>query len=189
MNLKRIHLARRFAVLGAPLAAAALLIAGCGSGTPAGKQLTGGQLRPGQPVAATVAQLTYYETSVNHPVYWIGPYRGYTYELTETATHNTYIRYLPAGVSVGDPRPQSTTVGTYPTPDAYRTLSAQAKDKGMTEKPVPYDGIAVWSAAHPHNVYLAYPKLEFLIEVYDPSPAHAQAIALSGEMEPVRAAK
>src|SRR3954447_22106351 len=64
--------------------------------------------------AASVQQLKALAVSLGHPVYWAGTQRGVTYELTRTTDGRVYVRYLPAGVAVGDTRPNYLTVGTYP---------------------------------------------------------------------------
>lgn len=135
----------------------------------------------------TPTQLGYYEKSVGHNVYWLGPRTGFTYELTETAAHDTYLRYLPAGVAIGDRSPDYTVVGTYPAPNAYTAVQASASERGQTTRSVPHSGLASWSAAHPTSVYLTYPDLPYLIEVYNPMAATARSLALSGELEPVSA--
>jgi hypothetical protein len=144
-------------------------------------------LLPGKAVVVTPTQLSWYERSVGHDVYWLGPRAGFTYELTETAAHDTYLRYLPAGVPVGSRRPDYTAVGTYPAVNAYAALGADARDKGQVMKSVSYSGLASWSVRHPTSVYLAYPRLPYLIEIYNPVAATARSLALSGALEPVRA--
>jgi hypothetical protein len=143
------------------------------------------RLLPGRPVAVTVTQLRWYERSVGHGVYWLGPRTGFTYELTETARHETYLRYLPAGVPVGSSSPDYTTIGTYPAANAYAAVLAGAKGTGRVTKSVSYAGVASWSVRHPTSVYLAYPRLPYLIEVYNPVPATAHSLAFSGDIQPV----
>jgi hypothetical protein len=144
-------------------------------------------LVPGKAVAVTPTELSWYERSVGHDVYWLGPRTGFTYELTETAAHDTYLRYLPPGAAVGNHSPDYTVIGTYPATNAYAAVLADSRDSGQTTKSVSYSGLASWSARHPTSVYLAYPRLPYLIEIYDPVAATAHSLALSGALEPVRA--
>ena len=58
--------------------------------------------------AVTAADLRALQKQVGHPVYWAGPKRGYTYELSRTADGNIYLRYLPPGVAAPAP-PRPTT--------------------------------------------------------------------------------
>lgn len=143
------------------------------------------RLLPGRPLAVTATQLRWYERSVGHGVYWLGPRSGFTYELTETARHDTYLRYLPASVPVDSSSPDYTTIGTYPAANAYAAVLAGAKGTGQVTRAVSYAGVASWSARHPTSVYLAYPRLPYLIEVYNPVPATARSLAFSGDIQPV----
>jgi hypothetical protein len=59
--------------------------------------------------AATLGTLKSLPTQLGHDVYWAGQRAGFTYELTQV-NNNIYIRYLPAGVSVGDPLPDAPCV-------------------------------------------------------------------------------
>src|SRR5205807_1386507 len=44
--------------------------------------------------------------ALRHPIYWVGPKPGYTYEVTQTPSNgNIYVRYLPPGVKIKDNRP------------------------------------------------------------------------------------
>ena len=74
--------------------------------------------------AATLDTVRTLPGELGHDVYWAGPDATATYELTQVG-RNLFIRYLPPGVDVGDPRPDFLTVGTYPVPNAYRVLTRQ----------------------------------------------------------------
>jgi len=162
-------------------AIAAVAIVVLGSTSPKSEKVT-----PNKPIAASVSRLISYQKEVGHPVYWLGPFKGFTYELTQTSNGDSYIRYLKPGVKLGDPHPKWTIVGTYPAVKPYNTVRVDIVKYKLHYVPVSYHGIAVWSNAHPDNVYLAYPGLEDLIEIYDPGPAQAQKLALSSLLEPVR---
>jgi hypothetical protein len=41
-------------------------------------------------------------------------------------------------------------------------------------------------AAHPTSVYIAFPGSNLLIEVFEPAPAQARAVARSGAIRPLR---
>src|SRR2546425_7406524 len=63
--------------------------------------------------AATIDTLRSLPGQVGHDVYWAGNRARFTSELTQVDA-NIFIRYLPAGIAVGDPRPNYLTIGTYP---------------------------------------------------------------------------
>jgi hypothetical protein len=135
--------------------------------------------------AATPQSLRALSGSVGHPVYWAGSRPGTTYELTHTSDGRIYIRYLPAGVKVGDRRPQP-TVGTYPLRNALAAVKAIAKRSGERTSSVAGGGVAAVDSAHPTSVYVAFPGSNYQIEVFDPSPARARQLVASGRIVPVR---
>src|ERR1039458_2625879 len=101
---------------------AVVFVSGCGGSGTSSKKVT-----YGKPAAATATQLVAYQTQVKHPVYWLGPYKGFTYELTETTNGNSYVRYLPPGIKVGNTKANWTVVGTYPSANAYAAVLANIK--------------------------------------------------------------
>ena len=135
--------------------------------------------------AASESELTAFADSVSHPVYWAGPKEGYTYELTQTTNGLVYVRYLPEGTDVGDPRSQFLTVGTYPRAGAFAELQRAAKAKGAVSLKVGDDGLAIFSQSRPTSVYLGYREAKYQVEVFSPSPDEARRLALSGAVVPV----
>jgi hypothetical protein len=144
---------------------------------------TTSSVTPLGPVAATQATLVTFAEALKRPIYWAGPVPGDTYEFTETTAGNIYVRYLPKGVKVGDPRAAFRVVGTYPYANALAALEGIA---GKSGQHLPGGGIVVPSAGYPKSVHMAYPGVAYEIEVFDPVPGHARAIALSGQVQPIR---
>ena len=135
------------------------------------------------PVAATPASLATFAAALKRPIYWAGPIPGDTYEFTETSTGNIYVRYLPRGVRVGDPRAAFRVIATYPYPNALVGLAAVA---GTTGQHLPGGGLMVPSARYPKSVHVAYPNSAYEIEVFDPVPGQARALVLAGQVRPIR---
>jgi hypothetical protein len=135
--------------------------------------------------AASVQDLEALPASVGHPVYWAGARAGFKYELTRTREGNIYIRYLPAGVQVDNKRPDFLTVGTYPYPRAIATARSQAKRPGAFNRSIAGHGIAYSLPKNQKSVYFAYPRLDYLYEVFDPRPLRARRLVLSGRVRPV----
>jgi hypothetical protein len=140
---------------------------------------------PFGPVAATPATLRSVSREVKHTIYWVGPRSGQIYELTRTAGGRVYVRYLPAGVEVGNKSADYTIVGTYPTPNALKVLKDVAKQPNEQSVPAPGGGIAVYAKNAPRNVYVAFPGSDEQIEVYDPSAKRALRLVTSGRVAPV----
>lgn len=145
--------------------------AGVPSASPSSRKVT----------SATVAQLDALAASVKHPVFWAGPKNGFTYELRRTSDGSIYVRYLPQGVKLGATKPYL-TVATYPFPGAFNALETVAKRKGVTPIHVPHDGLAAFSARDPHSVHIAYPGVDYQIEVFDPTPGSATKLVALGQV-------
>jgi hypothetical protein len=138
----------------------------------------------GKPSAATVADLRSLAHRLGHPIYWAGRKPGYTYELSTTPSGRVFVRYLPHGVSVGDPGAQYTLVATYPFPRAYAVVAKAAANGGETLR-LAHGGIGVVDGASPKSIHLAFPGSDYQVEVYDPSPRVARRLVASGAIAPI----
>jgi hypothetical protein len=134
------------------------------------------------PVVANGSELATFAKGIKSPVYWAGPLNGYSYELTQTTTGKVFVRYLPSGVKAGDPRASFLIVATYPYPKAFAALKNVAKANALK---LPGGGIALVDTGYPKSVHIAFPGAAYQVEVYDPSPARARQVALSGTIKPV----
>lgn len=135
--------------------------------------------------AASIRQLNAFASAAGHPVYWAGSQPKFTYELSSTKDGRIYIRYLPPGADIGDPRPNYLTVGTYPQEDAFETLQQTVRAQGVSPIELPGGGLAFQDKNRPTSVYLAYPGSDYQVEVYAPSPGTAGAIVASGQIKPL----
>jgi hypothetical protein len=129
------------------------------------------------PHAATRSGIAATAAALGHPIYWIGARARTTYELTITGNGLAYVRYLPAGVKVGDKHPDFVTVGTYPTKNAYATLAAARKLKGSQVQELTANEIAVTYTSHPHSVYVAWKSSDDIVEIFAPKTLAAQTLA------------
>jgi hypothetical protein len=136
-----------------------------------------------KPTAASVRGLKSLANELGHPIYWAGARRGYRYELSRTTSGNVFIRYLPAGAKVGDPRARYLTVATYPFPGAFAAV-AKAAGGAATIK-LAHGGIGVVDGAYPKSIHVAYPGVAYQIEVYNPSPSAGRKLVASGAISPV----
>jgi hypothetical protein len=133
----------------------------------------------------SLAELQNLPSEVGHPVYWAGRQPGTTYELTRTTKGEIYIRYLPAGVPVGDQRPNYLTVGTYQFRNAYAALRERAREGGAISGSLPNRGFYVLSRNRPNSVYVAYRGQDLQIEVFAPSAQRARQIVTSKQVKPL----
>jgi hypothetical protein len=133
---------------------------------------------------ASVQALASLAASVGHPVYWAGPEDGYRYELTHTTDGRIYIRYLPAGATVGSSAPDYLTVGTYPVENALATVRAIGGKTGGSLLNLGGGAVAAVDPDHPLSIYIAYPGSSYEVEVYDPSPGRAHQLVTGGAILP-----
>jgi hypothetical protein len=136
--------------------------------------------------AKSESELRSFAESVSHPVYWAGPKDDHTYEVTRTTDGRVYVRYLPEGTAVGDPRARFLTVGTYPRAGAWAELKRAARADGAVSLKLERGGLAVFSDARPTSVYFGYPDAKYQVEVFHPSASEARRFALAGQVVPVR---
>jgi hypothetical protein len=132
--------------------------------------------------AFSIEQLRDLADSVDHPVFWVGPKDGYTYELARNTKGAIFIRYLPAGVDVGADQPYL-TVATYPFPGAFAALEKVAADRDVPKVAIARKGIAVPAKGYPQSVHVAYPQVDYQAEVFDPAPGSALKAVRSGELK------
>lgn len=136
--------------------------------------------------ATSEGELRSFAESASHPVYWAGPKDGFTYELTRTTDGRVYVRYLPEGTQVGDPRARFLTIGTYPRAGAWAELKRAARAEGAVSLKLERGGLAVFSDARPTSVYFGYPDAKYQVEVFHPSATEARRLALAAQVVPVR---
>ena len=135
-----------------------------------------------QPKAATSAALRTLAASLDHPLYWAGPKEGVTYEVVQTSDGQVSIRYLPKGTKVGAAG-QYLTVGTYPYPGAFAAVKTLAKDPNQRVIKLAGGGLAVVDKTGPRkNIHLAYPGVDYQVEVFDPSAAAASRVVSSDQV-------
>ncbi len=138
----------------------------------------------GAPAAISTEKLASFASAQDGPVYWAGPLAARKLELTTTSV-GTFVRYLPLNAPVGDAE-RAITIGTYPLRNAYATAVSRSKAPKMTSRETAGGGLVVWSQTLPTSVYLAFPGVPQLVEVYAPDAADARRLALSGDIRPVR---
>jgi hypothetical protein len=110
-------------------------------------------------------------------VYWAGPVEGAKYTLSAPAEGQVYVRYLPNGEGLKDTKANYVVIATYATSDAFTaTQAAGNQTNGVTF--INTQGAAVfYSKDAPTNVYVAYPNIDFQVEVFSPIAQTALDIA------------
>lgn len=140
----------------------------------------------GEPEAASVTGLSEFAGEQGSPIYWLGPRRNATYELTDSESGRVYIRYLTGGAKPGDERAKFITVATYPTENGVTALRKAAREQKGAKLAKTDDGaVLLIDPGSPDNAHLAYPGANPQIEVYSPVPGEALRLAARGEVQPV----
>jgi hypothetical protein len=130
------------------------------------------------------SQAAAFASSHDGPVYWAGAIAAHKLELSATSA-GTFARYRPLSAPAADSA-RTITVATYPLSNAYATAVARAKTEQMTSRETAGGGVVVWNLTRPTSVYLAFPGVPHLVEVYAPDADEARTLALSGRIRPVR---
>jgi hypothetical protein len=123
-------------------------------------------------------------TSSGHAVFWAGPIPGTELEATEGEDGSVQVRYLEEGAAPGEDPAGALTIGSYPLADAVAALEGFAEREGAIVREGGTVGQVVASSEAPNSVYFASLDGSLQIEVYDPSPARATSLALSGRVRP-----
>ncbi len=134
-----------------------------------------------EPTSVSAAQLQALAASVGHPVFWLGPRKGFTYELRQEENGSIFVRYLPAGVGVGANGPYL-TVATYAFPGALGALQIVAGNNSRNAFDLPGGGLAVPAKGYPQSIHIAYPRLDYQVEVFHPTPGRARQLVAAGEL-------
>jgi hypothetical protein len=135
-----------------------------------------------KPVTLSASGLKTIAGAVGQPIYWAGPKKGNSYELRRIDNGNVYVRYLPRGVKAGAASADYLIVATYPFRGAFESIKKVTSGRKID---VPGGGVGQIAASYPKSVHLAFPKVDYQIEVYDPSAQHALEVVTSGQIKPV----
>ena len=154
---------------------------GDGEPAPARARATPGD---GIPLRVSVAGLRTLARAVPSRIYWLGPRRGSSLELTHTAGNRVFLRYLPSSAAIGSDKPYL-TVATYPVADAFAATRRASRQPGAVVVPVGGGAIAFFNRSRPQSVYFTQQGSDYQVEVYDPVPARAREVVAAGKVSPV----
>lgn len=164
-----------------------LLVKGNDNGSnsaPAPVPQAGAQTLPAQsPVEISARGLTTLATA--QPIYWAGERPGTKLELTVTSSGNVFVRYLDKATPIGAKNREFLTVGTYPVSGALELLQHEATRTNAVTKQLNGGGLVLVDKSHPQSVYVAYPGIDYQVEVYDPTPKQALDLVLSAAVGPI----
>ncbi|HEX6667294.1 MAG TPA: hypothetical protein VF081_11935 [Solirubrobacterales bacterium] len=173
---------RIFAVLGGLIAVALIVWVALDSSDSKSDKDAGTQGAEAETVS--VASLRKAAAAQDTPIYWAGLTAGSELELSRPSADRTYVRYLPAGVEAGDPRP-FLTVGSYRFEDPTAALRSRSSEPGGVLASAPGGGVVYFDRTNPKSVYLAYPDTEVEVEVFAPEFKEALQLVTDGRIVPV----
>ncbi len=137
------------------------------------------------PRVVGVGELREIAATAGRPVYWAGRVAGRAMAVRELSREaGIQVLYLPPGGDAAAAR--SLTIGSYPLPDPAGALATVARRPGSIVRRGAGGRRVVTTERSPTSVYFASPDNSVQVEVYDPSPALAMRLALSGRIQPVR---
>ena len=137
-----------------------------------------------KPVALSLGGLRTFAGALHQPIYWVGPRRSVSYELSQASGGKTYVRYLPSGVKAGDPKPYL-TVGTYPLPNAYAITKGISEKAGIVSIPLGTGTVGYYVPANRTNAYVAFDGSDYQMEVFDPRPGVARSLVAQSRVASV----
>lgn len=134
---------------------------------------------PSGPALASADEIRAAAERVGHAVYWVGEVPDTKYELTVGSQGQVFVRYLPAGETVGTKTPYL-TIATYPDASAFANMGAAAAVDGAVS--VKYSGgaLAVASSKLSTNVNFAFEGANIQVEVFAPEAGKAWSLVESG---------
>ena len=124
-------------------------------------------------------------SATGHPVYWAGPIPDTTLAVSEGPEGNVQVRYLDDESELEGEGGENLTIGSYPLPDPATASATLALSPGAIVKRSRQGIELVTTEENPDSVYFASPDDTVQVEVYDPSPKRAMALARSGRVAPV----
>jgi hypothetical protein len=137
-----------------------------------------------KPIALSLAGLKGFAGTLHLPLYWVGPRRNVTYELTQGNGGNVFVRYLPSGVKAGDTR-TFLTIGTYPLANAFAVTHAISRKPGSVAIPLGTGAVGYHTPGNQTDAYVAFSGSDHQIEVYDSSPGVARRLVARGAVQSV----
>jgi hypothetical protein len=137
---------------------------------------------PNPPAPVSETDLSGLSKSLGQPVYWAGGKKDTQFQLTRQKDQIRVAYPAAAGANAAQ---GLLTIGTYRLPDALAAVLRAGKTPTAKVYELERGGRAVSDSNRPTNVYFAYPKQDFQVEVYDPKPGRALKLVLRGKVRPV----
>ena len=109
--------------------------------------------------------------------YWTGPIKDATYSINATTPGQVFVRYILKGMDCGSTEAKFRVIATYAQTDAYKSTQEAGNQAEGVSLANPDGSVVYFSKNAPNNVYLAYPGVDYQIEIYDPDAKTAVTLA------------
>lgn len=109
--------------------------------------------------------------------YWSGPVNGATYSLNANQSGQVFIRYIEKGQQCDSQTRDFRVIATYSQVGAFDSTKAAGNQANGVSLGNSDGSIVYFNKESPTNVYLAYPGIDYQIEIYDPNPKKAVSLA------------
>ena len=109
--------------------------------------------------------------------YWAGPVSGATYSINALQSGQVFIRYVQKGQKCDSQNRDFRVIATYAENGAFDSTKAAGSQANGVSLANQDGSIVYFSKDSPTNVYLAFPSIDYQIEIYDPDPKVAVSLA------------
>ena len=109
--------------------------------------------------------------------YWTGPIKDATYSINATTPGQVFVRYILKGMDCGSTEAKFRVIATYAEADAFKTTQEAGNQAEGVSLANPDGSVVYFNKNAPNNVYVAYPRVDYQIEIYDPDAKTAVTLA------------
>ena len=109
--------------------------------------------------------------------YWTGPVKDATYSINTTTPGQVFVRYILKGMDCGSTESNFRVIATYAEADAFNSTQQAGNQAEGVSLANPDGSVVYFNKNAPKNVYIAYPGIDYQIEIYDPDPKTAVTLA------------
>jgi len=152
------------------------------------KVLRSGDLTVPNTKTLTESQLFDSALKSGREVYWAGPDLSDKYLFDGASTGASFVTYLSSGSGEDISNSKNRVIATYYREDGFQaTVDAGKLDNGISILGQDDTSVIYYNSSLPTNVYVAFKNLPYQIEIYDPQPGQALAIASEiGRIRPIK---
>ena len=109
--------------------------------------------------------------------YWAGPISNATYSINTSNAGQVFVRYVLKGQNCDSETKEFRVIATYAVVGAYDTTRVAGGQSNGVSLANADGSVVYFNKDVPTNVYLAYPGIDYQIEIYDPNPKDAVTLA------------